>query len=168
MVFLACTQKIFIIGKQQTIFKNGAKMLNPNFATPNIFYTHHVSYGETDAMGVVYYAEYAHIFERSRTALSHAANFPYTEMEKNGIMLPVSELNIKYKRPARYDDVLQVRVAISEWKNASLVFSYEIYNEDFSQILTTGSTLHACANLQGKPVRIPEWLKDKFTKDFPR
>ena len=143
-------------------------MLNPNFASPNIIYTHHVSYGETDAIGVVYYAEYAHIFERARTALSHAAKFPYTEMEKNGIMLPVSELNIKYKKPARYDDVLHVRVAISEWKNASLVFSYEIYNEDFSQILTTGSTLHACANMQGKPMRIPEWLKEAFTKNIPQ
>ncbi len=78
-------------------------------------------------------------------------------------MLPASELVIKYKKPARYDDVLNVRIAVSEWKNASLRFEYEIYNEDFSQILTTGSTLHACTNTQGKPIRIPAWLKEAFT-----
>lgn len=138
-------------------------MLNLDFAQPNIIYTHHVSYGETDAMGVVYYAEYAHIFERARTAYGHAANFPYKNMEERGIMLPASELIIKYKKPARYDDVLNVRIAVSEWKNASLRFEYEIYNEDFSQILTTGSTLHACTNTQGKPIRIPAWLKEAFT-----
>lgn len=139
-------------------------MVNPNFAEPNIIYTHNVSYGETDAMGVLYYAEYAHIFERSRTAFSHAMDFPYKKMEEKGIMLPVSELNVKYKKPARYDDVLHVRVGISEWKNASMKFEYEIYNEDFSQILTTGSTLHACTDLTGKPIRVPAWLKETFSK----
>lgn len=141
-------------------------MINNNFAEPNIFYTHHVSYGETDAMGVVYYAEYAHIFERSRTAFSHAMQFPYKEMEKKGIMLPVAELNVKYKKPAHYDDVLQVRVAISEWKNASLKFEYEIYDEEFNNVLTTGYTIHAITDLQGKPIRIPTWLKEAFSKSI--
>ena len=138
-------------------------MINQDFAKPDIFYAHRVSYGETDAMGVLYYAEYLHIFERSRGEYSRVLGLPYKLMEENGIMLPVTEASCRYKKPARYDDLLNVRVAISEWRGASIKFSYEIYNENKEYIMSTGYTVHACVNREGKPIRIPVWMKQGFS-----
>ena len=141
-------------------------MINPNFANPNVFYTHRVSYGETDAMGVLYHAEFIHIYERSRGEYSRQLGLPYKEMEARGIMLPVTELSCRYKKPARYDDLLHVRVAISEWKGASLRFSYEMYDEQKENILSTGFSMHACVNKEGRPIRIPAWLKEAFVEEI--
>ena len=137
-------------------------MINPNFAKPDVFYTHRVSYGETDAMGVLYHAEYLHIYERSRSEYSRALGLPYKVMEEHGLMLPVVDLGCRYKRPARYDDLLYVRVAISEWRGASMKFSYEMYDESKEHILSTGFTMHACVNMQGAPIRIPSWIRKGF------
>ena len=123
---------------------------------------HRVSYGETDAMAVLYHAEYIHIFERSRGEFGRVFNCPYKLIEQNGIMLPVKEAHCLYKQPARYDDLIRVKVWISEWRRASVRFAYEIWNEDRSVMLAEGMTLHAVTNLQGKPVRVPDWLIQAF------
>lgn len=133
-----------------------------DFPEKDVWLEHRVSYGETDAMQVLYHAEYLHIFERSRNAYIRKCGVSYKEVEANGIFLPVRRAECRYRAPARYDDLIRVRAGVSVWKRASLIFVYEIYNEDKSLIHSTGLTEHAVVNAQGKPVRIPEWFADIF------
>lgn len=132
------------------------------FPTPNSWLSHSVSYGETDAMGVVYYAEYLHFFERSRSLFIRERGMSYAEVEKRGIYLPVREASCRYRIPAHYDDQLSIQVGISEWKRASIKFIYDIYKDTPSQLVASGFTEHACVNNEGRPVRVPEWLKKIF------
>ena len=121
--------------------------------------THRVSYGETDAMNVVYYAEYFHLFERSRNEYIRERGMTYKQVEERGLYLPVREAEARYRAPLRYDDLIHIRAVITEWRRASLLFAYEIYTEDKSRITTTGRTLHACVDREGKPVPVPDWLR---------
>ena len=66
------------------------------------------------------------------------------------------------RAPARYDDLVQVHAGISEWGRASLVFVYEMWNEDKSALLSTGSTQHALVTREGRPVAVPDWFKALF------
>jgi acyl-CoA thioester hydrolase len=140
--------------------------LRMEFPRPDAWLAHRVSYGETDAMGVLYHAEYIHIFERSRGELGRACRCGYKFIEEQGIMLPVREVQCRYRIPARYDDLLQVHVAVAEWKRASVRFCYEIRDETKKTVLAEGMTLHACANMQGKPVPVPSWLKTAFSEAY--
>ncbi len=133
-----------------------------DFPRPECWYAHYVSYGETDAMGVVYYGEYLHYFERSRGLFIRERGMSYAEVEQRGIFLPVREAHCRYRSPARYDDMIWVRVGIAEWNRASILFSYEIYDASKEKLLATGSTQHACVNTEHKPVRIPEWFRQMF------
>eukprot|EP01022_Parablepharisma_sp_SALTPOND_P004779 TRINITY_DN120962_c0_g1_i1.p1 TRINITY_DN120962_c0_g1~~TRINITY_DN120962_c0_g1_i1.p1 ORF type:complete len:165 (-),score=11.70 TRINITY_DN120962_c0_g1_i1:106-543(-) len=136
-----------------------------DFPLPDSWLTHSVSYGETDAMGVVYYAEYLHFFERARSLFIRERGMSYSTVEERGLYLPVREANCRYRAPARYDDLLNIRVGISEWKTASIRFVYDIYDADRTSILASGSTEHACVNGEGRPVRVPEWLKELFSAE---
>ena len=125
-----------------------------------IWLAHRVSYGETDAMGVVYHAEYIHFFERSRGELCRENGLGYREVEAAGIMLPVKEVECRYRIPARYDDLLWIHARITEWRRASMRFEYKIYDESRTKVMCEGSTLHACVNREGRPVPMPTWMKD--------
>lgn len=129
------------------------------FPTPEIWLPHRVSYGETDCMGVMYYAEYLHLFERSRSEYIRRCGMSYAEVEKKGILLPVREVQCRYRSPARYDDLVFIRAAIGEWRRASLRFVYEIYNEDKELLLAEGMTVHAVVNPAGRPVAVPAWFR---------
>lgn len=136
--------------------------MNNEFPTPHSWLKHSVSYGETDAMGVVYYAEYLHFFERSRSLFIRERGMSYAEVEERGIYLPVREASCRYRIPAHYDDQLNIQVGISEWKRASIKFLYNIYKGDQNSLVATGFTEHACVNKEGRPVRVPEWLREIF------
>ncbi len=130
--------------------------------TPACWLTHRVSYGETDGMGIVYYAEYLHFFERARSELIRSYGLSYGEVERRGVLLPVREASCRYRASARYDDLIHIHTSISHWTRASVTFIYEIFNEDKEKVLASGSTQHACVTKDGKPCPIPEWLKDLF------
>ena len=125
-------------------------------------YHHFVSYGETDTMGVLYYAEYLHVFERARSFFIREHGMSYAEVERRGIILPVREAQCRYRAPVRFDDEILVLVGISQWKRVSMIFSYEVWNKDKSVLHATGMTEHASVNPEGKPVRVPDWLKELF------
>lgn len=128
--------------------------------TGGVWHAHRVSYGETDTMGVLYYAEYLHIFERARSSLIREKGMSYTDVEKRGIYLPVREAHCRYRAPARYDDLVQVRVWISDWGRASVTFAYEMFAEDKKTLLASGTTQHACVAMHGRPVPVPDWLRE--------
>jgi len=136
--------------------------VSSSFPEPSCWLAHRVSYGETDAMGVVYYANYLHLFERGRSELIRGLGFSYAIVEERGIFLPVREATCRYLAPARYDDIVHIRTGLSTRSRASLSFAYEIMNEDQTVVLTRGTTQHAAVNAQGKPVRVPDWLSALF------
>ena len=117
-----------------------------------------VIYGDTDKMGVVYYANYLRYFELSRGELFRALGGSYVELERQGFGLPVVEAHVFYRASARYDDLLVVKASISELRRASLAFEYEVRREGDEQVLCTGSTLHACLGADGRPTRLPEGM----------
>lgn len=127
-----------------------------------------VIYGDTDQMGVVYYANYFRYFEFARSELFRAQGGSYTELEKEGSFLPVVEATCTYKAPAKYDDLLSIRTMVSEVRRASLTFSYEIRRVGEDKLLCKGHTIHACIGRDGKPTRIPDAVARIFnpqTKD---
>jgi len=120
-----------------------------------------VSYGETDAMGVVYYGNYPHWFERARGQFLRQRGLSYAEVERRGVMLPVREMGVRYLAPARYDDRILVRAGINHWGRASVTFVYQVYGPpEGTKLLCLGSTQHACVDLSGRPTAVPVWLKE--------
>jgi acyl-CoA thioester hydrolase len=134
----------------------------PQFPASSSWYRHFVSYGETDTMGVLYYAEYLHIFERARSFFIREHGMSYAEVERRGIILPVREAQCRYRAPVRFDDEILVHVGIIKWNRASMVFGYEVMNHDRSVLHATGMTEHAAVDATGKPVRVPDWLRQLF------
>lgn len=116
-------------------------------------------------MGVMYYAEYLHLFERARSEFIRERGPGYAEIEKKGIILPVREASCRYRSPARYDELIYIRCAISELKKASLRFIYEIWDMDKTILLAEGMTQHAVVDISMKPVAIPDWLKLLLVKN---
>lgn len=110
-------------------------------------------------MGVLYYAEYLHIFERARSAYIRERGMSYADVEKKGVILPVREAGCRYRSPARYDELVLVRTGVSEWGRASLRFVYEMWNEDKTRLLATGMTQHALVDAAGHPIRMPDWFR---------
>lgn len=117
-----------------------------------------VIYGDTDQMGVVYYANYFRYFEFARSEFFRQKGGSYREMEKEGLLLPVVEASCQYKASAKYDDLLVIRTRIGELRRASLRFDYEIRREGEDAVLSFGHTIHACITRDGKPTRLPEQL----------
>lgn len=126
-----------------------------------------VRYGETDQMGVVYHGNYATYCEVARVEFFREMGLPYKELEDKGIMLPVVELNLKYVKPAYYDEVLHIRTSLSEIpRSVRLHFDYEIYNEK-QELLTTGHSVLAFIDMKTRrPVRCPQYMIDRMEELF--
>jgi len=121
-----------------------------------------VIFSDIDSMGVVYYANYLSWFERGRTEFFREIELPYTEIVKQGIMIPVAEVYCKYHKPARYDDVVQIETTVSSFKRVSIVFDCEIYRKSDRTLLVSGHTKHAFLDLNGKIVKIPDFIHEKI------
>ena len=122
-----------------------------------------VIYGDTDQMGVVYYANYFRYFELARSELFRSKGGSYRAMEKEGRFLPVVDASCQYKASARYDDLLKVRVEVTEVRRASLEFGYQVRRDGEDTVLCTGRTVHACIGTDGKPTALPEAVKRLLT-----
>ena len=121
-------------------------------------------YSETDAMGIVYYANYLIYFEVARTTALAELGHPYWEMEKQGWLIPVLSAHCDYHRPARYGDTLRLRTRRSRPGRARIRFDYELYREgdENRAALVTGFTEHAFMSPAGKPLRPPKELLEVF------
>lgn len=126
-----------------------------------------VRYQETDCMKVVYYGNYLIYFEVGRVEFLRQQGQPMSELDTR-IHLPVVEAVVRYVKPARLDDLLEVRCWISGRKRASFSFTYEITHADTRELITTGETRHACWDPQSrKMIPIPDWLKTVIAEDVP-
>ena len=126
-----------------------------------------VRYGETDQMGYVYYGNYASYFEVGRVEWLRNFGVSYKEMENKGIMLPVSNLNATYLKPAKYDDLITIKTTLKKIPTAKIEFDFEIFNEQ-NELLTKGYTSLVFVDMKkNKPTRCPKYLLDKITTLIP-
>ncbi|QNJ99245.1 acyl-CoA thioesterase [Constantimarinum furrinae] len=121
-----------------------------------------VRYGETDQMGVVYYGNYAQYLEQGRTEWLRELGFSYKWMEQNNVHLPVVHLNIDYKLPAHYDDVLTVITTLKKIPTVKIEFDYEIFNEKNQLLITASTTLVFVNSTTKKLMKAPDYLLKKL------
>ena len=121
-----------------------------------------VRYSETDAMGFLHHSNYLSYFEIGRTELFRAQGGSYRRLEALGLYLVVVNVTVRYRKPARYDDVLQVETTLSRTTPAKLEHRYRVYRE--SELLTEGESTIACINGEGQVQRIPEDLVSLTTE----
>ncbi len=125
-----------------------------------------VRYAETDQMGYVYYGNYPAYYEVGRTEALRQLGTSYHNLENKGIMMPVIDLNIKYLKPAKYDDLLTIKTIIKEIPKMRMHFFYEVYNSD-NILLNQGETTLVFISMErNRPVACPKWLKEIFEKSF--
>jgi len=130
-----------------------------------------VIYGDTDAGGVVYNANYLRYFETGRTEMMRAWALPYSEIEDQGLILPVTETYLRYKAPAGYDDLLTIATSLVELKKVSCRFHYRItrLREDGrEQLLVRGFTKHACVGRDGRLTPFPPAIRQRIESIFRR
>lgn len=119
-----------------------------------------VEYHHTDQMGVVHHSNYVKFFEAARTEWLRAIGLTYAEMERRGVMMPIVEVNVKYKHPALYDELITVRAIVDEMPMARMVFRYEITGEDGREVATGSTTLGFIDRETRRPQRAPKWLME--------
>ena len=126
-----------------------------------------VRYGETDQMGYVYYGNYASYFEVGRVEWLRNFGVSYKEMENNGIMLPVSNLNVNYLKPVKYDDLITIKTSLKKIPTAKIEFDFEIFNEA-KELITVGYTSLVFIDMKkNRPTRCPQYLLDEILAKLP-
>ena len=108
---------------------------------------------DTDAMGIVYHATYLRWFEVGRCELIRAAGLSYARMEESGQSLPVVEARLRYRAPARYDDVLDIQTGVVDLGRVRTSFGYRILRAADAMLLCEGETHHGCIDRSGRIVR---------------
>ena len=127
--------------------------------TVNVSTKIRVRYKDTDCMQIVYYGNYLTYFEVGRVEFLRAQGLPMSDVDRK-VHLPVVEAVVRYVRPARLDDLLEVRCWVSERRRASFRFSYEVVSADGATV-ATGSTLHACQDpATSRIIAVPPWLRE--------
>lgn len=125
---------------------------------PHHSITIRVRYCECDPMGVAHHTAYPVWFEMGRTELLRESipAMSYRDLEEQGVFLAVVSLNVKYKRPARYDDLLTLRTTLLNAGHVKIEHTYELFRD--SLLLATGATTLACLDRQGRPCELPAIL----------
>ena len=121
-----------------------------------------VRYSETDQMGIVYYGNYAQYLEQGRTDWLRSLGFTYKYMEEHQVMLPVINLNIDYKLPAKYDDLLTIKTSLLEIPSVKIKFYYEIKNQNDELLATATTSLVFLDSITRKLIKAPSYLLEKL------
>lgn len=115
-----------------------------------------IRYSETDQMGYCYYGNYAQFFEIGRVETLRELGVSYKSLEERGIMLPVTNLQVKYIRPALYDDLIEIKTHIKKVPGVKIEFDYEIFNEKKELLTTASTTLVFISSTTMKPIKAPD------------
>ena len=118
--------------------------------------TFRVRYAETDQMGIVHHASYVVWLEEGRSNWMRVHGSSYAQFEREGLVLAVTDLNVRYKRSARYDQPVTVRCWVESVRSRQMQFNYEIVDPATGEIFVAASTKHVCLDRNGKLVNIPE------------
>ncbi|GGJ19178.1 acyl-CoA thioesterase [Deinococcus roseus] len=116
-----------------------------------------VRYAETDQMGVAHHSNYAVWMELARVEFMRELQMDYREVEKQGIYLMLTRLDVRFRRAARFDDVVHIKVVVSEVKSRTMAFDYLLTSEA-GETVATGTTEHIATDKNYRPVRIPDNL----------
>lgn len=128
--------------------------------TPHQF-TYRVTYRDCSIGNHIYYGNYLAILEAARGEFFRSLGETFLELSAAGVLFPVIECNLRYKAPARYDDVLTIETTVTEAKGVRVSFSYRILNQR-GELVIEAATFHACASLADKPQRVPSPLIEKL------
>ena len=121
-----------------------------------------VRYSETDQMGIVYHGRYAEYLEVGRVEWLRSLGISYKSLEADGIILPVINLQIEYKKSAKYDDLLTVETYLKKRPQVKIHFDYKIYNESRELLVLASTTLAFMNKHSGRPVKCPEQILQKL------
>ena len=125
-----------------------------------------VWYKHTDQMAICHHSNYICYYEAARSEFLRALGMSFAEVERRGIMMPILEVQSKYRKPAYFDELLTVRIILREMPSTRINFFYEIYNER-GDLLNTGMTqlgfIHSDSR---RPCRCPEWFLDLLRKEW--
>ena len=121
-----------------------------------------VRYAETDRMDVVHHSNYLVWFEAERIQMLDEIGLPYTEVEEQGFFIPVLGATLDYKRPAKFDDRIEVHLYMRDKPRARFRFEYEVFRD--GDLLATGTTSHGFMDTEGKGIRPPEAFMDLIRK----
>ena len=158
----------------------GLRFERPNLRTPNLrtpntafMYTHEfqkrVRYGETDQMGYLYYGNYAQYYEIGRVELIRSLGLTYKALEaEHGIIMPVMSMNIRYVRPALYDELISIRTTLRKLPGQFIVFHMELFNE--AGKLINGGTVKLCfvEIASQRTIPAPDFLVEKLKPYFEK
>lgn len=117
-----------------------------------------VRYAETDRMGLLHHANYLVYFEQGRTELLRARGLTYKEVEDQGHFLVLARIEVRYRAPARYDDLLRLRTTVVRTTAVRIDHRYELFRDD--QLLAEGTSTLACVDRQGTLQALPDFLRD--------
>ncbi|NLY19053.1 MAG: acyl-CoA thioesterase [Clostridiaceae bacterium] len=123
-----------------------------------------VRYQETDQMGIVHHSVYPIWFECGRTDLIKCAGMTYSQMEKEGVFLPLIELKCRYFYPANYEDEIVVKTGVLEMSPSRIIFKYSVYKKGFEKEIASGQTEHAWVNDKFKPVNLKKYRPEIYMK----
>jgi acyl-CoA thioester hydrolase len=115
-------------------------------------------YCETDQAGVVHHSVYPVYFEMGRTELLRVNGLAYKDLEREGFYMVVAELNLKYRRPAYYDEKLELITECTKVTTAKIEHSYKLIRPETGLLLVEGSSILACVDENGKPRRVPQFM----------
>ena len=128
-----------------------------------------VRYAETDQMNVVYYGNYAQYFEVGRVESIRQLGYTYKDMEASGVIMPVVEMNVRYLRPATYDDLLTVKTTLREIPdNHRIEFFQDVLNEDGKLLCAGRVVLYFLESVTRKKTIIPQAMKEKLMPFFTK
>lgn len=125
-----------------------------------------VRYGETDQMGYAYYGTYPLYFEVGRVEALRSLGFPYRAIEEQGVMLPVHDMQVKYHKPARYDDALTIRTTIRTMPGVRIIFDYQVIDANGTLLTEASTTLVFVDRATGRPRMAMQELKDALAPYF--
>ncbi|MFL5733672.1 MAG: acyl-CoA thioesterase [Chloroflexia bacterium] len=122
--------------------------------THAVSHTFRVRYAETDAMGIAHHSSYVIWLEMGRTEFMRAHGFTYRQLEEMGVVMPVLEISVRYRRAAVYDDELCVSTWLDELTRTRIKLAYTVIRTSDDQLLTEAYSLHTFAGPDGRPLRI--------------
>ncbi|HIZ55545.1 MAG TPA: acyl-CoA thioesterase [Firmicutes bacterium] len=121
-----------------------------------------VRYAETDQMGIAHHSMYAVWYEAARTEFIRKLGMRYSDVEKAGILLPLTELTSRYIRAAFYEDVLSITVRIQKLTVSRISFAYTVRRQGETEILNEGTTTHGFVNTSFRPVNLKKYAPDIY------
>jgi acyl-CoA thioester hydrolase len=116
-----------------------------------------VRYAETDRMGLLHHANYLIYFEQGRTELLRAQGLSYKDLEDRGFLLVLTKIEVKYRWPAHYDDLLTLKTIVARTTSVRIDHRYEVHCG--SRLLAEGSSTLACVDREGRPQALPEFMR---------